>query len=174
MKVDDIRIGSQISDNLHLFEEKIKPCDLLKILRFVAKQGRTIGSIYEKNQLFYTNSERITRQEFGIIHEKQARNINCWLDKYTREDFLNKLSSVMKIVSSTTKGEIISRIVRDKEIIFHHFKKEFVERYSNRWSEFKKHRILLPADSDDKKKLIFSLGSKQKPMSGRNYLQYWY
>jgi len=173
MKVDYIRIGRQISDNLQLFDEEIKPCDLLKILRFAAKQGRTLDSIYEKNQLFYNNSERITRQEFEIIHEKQAHDINCWLDKYTREDFLNKIRSVMKIVSSTTKEEIINRIVRDKDIIFNHFKKDFVERYSGKWPEFRKHKILLPADSDETRKLMFCLGSKQKPLSSINYPQFW-
>jgi hypothetical protein len=174
MKVDNIRIGSPVSENLHLYEEEIRPSDLLKILRFISKQGRTLGSIYEKNQLFYTDSERITRQEFGIIYEKQARDLKFWLDNFTREDFVNKLSSVMKIVSSTTKDEIINRIVRDKEIIFNHFKKEFVEKYSGKWSGFKSHKVLLPAASDETKKLIFNLGSKQKPLSGKNYQQYWH
>jgi len=173
MKVDNIRIGNQISENLHLFEEEIKPSDLLKIVHYAGNQGRAFGSIYDNNKLFYANSEKITRQEFDLIHEKQSHDINIWLNKYTREDLINKLNPVMKIVSSTTKEDIINRVVRDRNIIFDHFKKDFVEKYSGKWSNFKSHKVLLPAVSDETKKLIFCLGSKPKPLSGRNYPQYW-
>ncbi len=173
MKVDDIRIGNQISENLHLFEEEIKSSDLLTIVRYAGSQGHELGSIYDSNQLFYTNSEKISRQEFDLIHEKQSRDVNSWLNSYTREELVNRLGSAMKIVSSTTKEEIISHVVRDRDIIFNHFKKDFVEKYSGKWSSFKSHKVLLPAASDKTKKLIFCLGSKQKPLSGKNYQQYW-
>jgi len=173
MKVDNIRIGNQISENLHLFEEEIKASDLLKIVRYAGNQGRALGSIYDNNKLFYINSEKINRQEFDLIHEKQSHDVNFWLNSNTREDLVNKLGSAIKIVSSTTKEEIISRIVRDKDIIFNHFKKDFVEKYSGKWSSFKSHKVLLPAASEETKKLIFCLGSKQKPLSGKNHQQYW-
>ncbi len=173
MRVEYIFIYKQITENLHLLEEEIEPRDLLKIMRYVASQGRTISSIYENKRLFYGNGERITKPEFDLIYEKKARDVHTWFNRFTREDFINRLGSTMKIVSSTTKEEIIKRIATNKDVIFNHFKIEFLERYSAKWREFKRCKILLPPDSDETKKLTFLLNSRHLPVSGKNYLQYW-
>ncbi|MBN2523660.1 MAG: hypothetical protein JXB24_10330 [Bacteroidales bacterium] len=173
MKVDDIMIGKQISPHLHKYDMEISPEDLLKIIRLSARKGRGLGSVYNRPGLCFTNSNAITRKEFDIIYEQPHNQPDYLLDKYVRDDLVDKVSSDIRIISSTTKTEIIQKILRNRNLVFKHFKKDVVEKYSTNWHDFKRGKMMLPAISDPSKRLVFTLGSKPNKLSKSQYLQYW-
>ncbi len=173
MKVDSIIIGKQVSKHLYHFDQDITPEDLLKIIRFLAPKGGEPGYLYEKHKIFYTEGESVTRQEFEYIYEHVDKNLDYLLDQFTRDELISKVGSAIKIISSTTKAEIVQRIIRDKNLLFRFFKQYFIERYSSKWHDFKRQKIFLPAVSDRTKFLVFAMSSRSDSFSGKNYLQYW-
>lgn len=173
MKVDDIIIGKQVSKHLYHFEQDIEPEDLLKIIKFLVRKGGEPGYLYEKKKIFYTKSELITRQEFEYVYEHTDKNLDYLLDIFTRDELANKVGSAIKIISSTTKTEIVQRIIRDKNLLFGFFKEYFVGKYCSKWHEFKRQKIFLPAASDKTKNLAFTLNRNCDSLSGKHYLQYW-
>jgi hypothetical protein len=173
MKVDDIMIGKQISPHLYKYDMEIIPDDLLKIIRLSARKGRKLGSVYNRPGLCFTNSSAITRKEFDIVYEQPHNQPDYLLDKYTRDDLVDKVSSDIRIISSTTKTEIIRKILSSRNLIFKHFKKDVVEKYCTNWHDFKRGKVLLPTISDPSKTLAFTFGSKPDRLSKNQYLQYW-
>lgn len=173
MKVDNIIIGKQISKHLHHFEQDIQPEDLLKIIRFLACKGRELGYLYNKNQIYYTESDSITRQEFEYVYKHTDKKLDYLLDRYTRDDLVNTVGSALKIISSTTKTEMIQKIVEDKNLFFRFFKRDLIEKYCSKWREFKRQKVFMPSVSDNKEILAFALGCRCAPLSGEGYLQYW-
>jgi len=173
MKIDNIVIGKKISKHLYQFEKEIEPIDLLKIIRFMAYRGKSPGYLYEHNQIFYTRSDDITRKEFDYVHEKLSRDLNHLLDRYTRDDLISRIGSAIKIISSTTKTEIMHEIKNNMNLLFRFFKKDYIENYCSKWNQFKKQKIFMPAASDKTKSLVFSLSCKCTFLSNKPYLQYW-
>ena len=173
MKVDNIFIKKRISDNLYYMETDIEPEDLLSILRYASHKGQSLGYLYDKNLIIYKNSESTTKNDFNFVLEKCGKDLSSWLDRFTREELVERVGSKIKIISSTTKTEIIHDIIRKKEILYQSFKKEFVEQHCSKWSEFRKSKIFLPAVSVKERTLVFALGSKESPLSGRHYRQFW-
>lgn len=174
MKVDDIIIGKQVSKHLYQFDQNITPEDLLKIIRFLAHKGRDIGYLYESKRIFYTKIDLITKQEFEYVYERINKSFDYLLDGFTREALANKLGSTIKIISSTTKTEIIQKVIRDKDLLFRFFKDIFIGTYCTKWYEFKRNKTFLPAVSDKTKYLVFSSSHMNKSFSKKKYLQYWH
>lgn len=173
MKVENIMIGKQVSEHLYHFDQDITPEDLLKIIRHLAHRGRELGYLYDHNHLFYTKSDSIARQEFEYAYEYLNKNLDYLLDRYTRDELANRVSSAIKIVSSTTKGEIVQKVIKNKDFLFRFFKQDYIEKHCSRWHEFKRQKALLQAASDKSKYLVFSLSCGSVSLSGRNFLQYW-
>ncbi|MEO0126305.1 MAG: hypothetical protein ABIL44_00975 [candidate division WOR-3 bacterium] len=174
MKIEDIYIGKKISEHIYHFHQEIEPEDLLKVIRFLASQGKRLGYDSTSRLTFYTHSDYITKDEFDYVYANTDEKLDYWLDNFTREELVSRVNSAIKIISSTTKTEIIQKILKDKDIIFRFFKKEFIEKYCSKWSEFKKGKVFLPAVSDKTRTIVFSISSKYDTLSGRDYLQYWY
>jgi hypothetical protein len=173
MKIDDIMIGKQVSKHLYHFDSDIEPEDLLKIMRFSAHKSRTSGYYYSNEKLFYTKIDAITKQEFEYIYDNVDKDIEGLLERFTREELISRLSSVMKITSSTTKIEIIQRARQNKNLLFDFFKKEFIREYCSDWYEFKKGKTFLTTVSDPSKNLVFTLNYERNSLSGKKYLQFW-
>lgn len=173
MKVENIIIGRQVSKHLYRFKQEIQPEDLLKIIRFMVQKGRTPGYIYNNNQIFYTKSDLITKQEFEYIYKRLDKNLDYLLDKYLRDDLADRVGSVIKIISSTTKTEIVQKIIKNRDFLFRFFKQDYIEKYCSKWCEFRREKIFIPAVSDETKTLAFVLGYKCTPLSGKAYPQYW-
>jgi len=168
-------MGKKVSNHLYHLQQHIEPEDLLKILRFIAPQGRDLAAIYGHQPILCTNVNSITKQEFDYIYANAntEKTFESWLDGFTREEIVNRVGSAIKIISSMTKTEIIRQISRDKEILFRFFKKEFIEKYCSKWYEFKRGKEFLPAVSDNTKSLVFKTGCKYRILSASTYLQYW-
>jgi hypothetical protein len=173
MKVDDIIIGRQVSKHLYHFEKDIGPEDLLKIIRFLAHKGREPGYLYESKRIFHTKSDLITRQEFEYVYERIEKNFDYVLSGFTRDYLVNRLGSAIKIISSTTKTEIVYKVVRDRDLLFRFFKEIFIEAYCSKWYGFKRNKTFLPAVSDQTKCLVFGFSHMDDSFSGKKYLQYW-
>lgn len=173
MKVNNIIIGKQVSKHLYHFTQDITPEDLLKVIRYLAPKGRELGYLYNKDKIFYTKSDLITRQEFECVYKHIDGNLDYLLDRYSRDDLVNRVGIAIRIITSTTKAEIIQRIIKDKGIIFRFFKKNVVEHHCAKWQEFKREKIFLPATSDKTKLLAFAVSCTCKPLAGKGYLQYW-
>ncbi|MGB3479890.1 MAG: hypothetical protein WBB67_12105 [bacterium] len=173
MKFENIITGRQISRHLYQFKQEIQPEDLLKIIRFMAQKGKTPGYIYDHNQIFYTESNLITKQEFEYVFEHLDKNLDYLLDEYLRDDLADRVGSAIKIISSTTKGEIVQRIITNREFLFRFFKQDYIEKHCSKWNDFKRDKIFLPSASDETKTLAFALSSKCTQLSGKAYPQYW-
>jgi hypothetical protein len=173
MKVDRILIGKQVTPHLYHFKEEISPEGLLKIIRYLAYKGRGLGYSYENHRIFYTTSNEITPQEFDYVYENTDKRLDYLLDRYTREDLANRVGSAMKIISSTTKAEIVDKILHNREFLFRFFCQDFIEQHCGKWREFRRGKIMLPAISDYSKSLIFPMGSKLESLSGKRFPQYW-
>jgi hypothetical protein len=173
MKIDNIVIGKKISKHLYQFDKTIEPVDLIKIIRFMAHRGKSLGYLYEHNEVFYTKSDDITRKEFDYVYEKLNRDLNYLLDGYTRDDLISRVGSAIKIISSTTKTEIMRKIKNDMKLLFKFFKKDYIEHYCSKWYQFKKQKIFMPAISNRSKSLVFALSSRCTFLSNKTHLQYW-
>jgi hypothetical protein len=171
MKLNDIYIGRKISEHLYYYNQEINPKDLLIVIRFLAEKGCDLGSLNENKQIFYITTE-VSKEEFAYVYDHCNKD-SMWLENhFTRENLVNRVGQAIKIVSSTTKTEIIQKIVNDKGLLFKFFKKDFLERYCAKWTEFKRNKIFLPS-IENAKNLAFVIGSRYRPLSGKNYLQYW-
>jgi len=146
MKVDSIIIGKQVSKNLYHFEQDIEPEDLLKVIRFLSSRGRDHSYLYESNKIFYTKSDSITKREFEYVYKHVDKNLDYLIDRFTREDLVNRVGSAIKIICSTTKTEIVQKITKNKDFLFRFFKKDFIEKYCSKWLFWIKYHLeyLLP------------------------------
>jgi hypothetical protein len=173
MKVDRILIGKQVTPHLYHFKEDISSQELLKAIRYMAHKGRGLGYSCDSHRIFYTTSTEITRQEFDYVYENIDKHLDYLLDRYTREDLANKVGSAIRIISSTTKAEILDKILHNNEFLYRFFRQDFIEQHCGKWREFKHGKSMLPAISDCTKSLIFPVGSKSGSLSGKHFPQYW-
>jgi hypothetical protein len=173
MKVSDIQIGKKISTHLYQYEEVIEPEDFLMALRYLAVRGKKFSCNYGNHMIFYTDSNTVTRAEFDYVYEHSEGNYHHLLDCYTREDLVNRVGSAFRIVSTTTKAEIVQTILSNKNLIYRFFKKEFIEHHCTPWRSYRQERAFLTAASDPGKKLAFHKGYCTRPLSGKRFLQYW-
>ena len=172
MKVDKILIGKQITPHLYHFKEEISLQDLLKIIGYLAHKGRGLGYSYENHRVFYTKSSEITRQEFDYVYENIDKHLDYLLDRYTREDLANRVGSAIRIISSTTKAEIVDKVLHTQEHLYRFFCQDFIEQHCGKWREFRRSKTMLPAILDCTKSLIFPMGSKLESLSGKHFPQY--
>jgi hypothetical protein len=173
MKVDRILIGKQVTPHLYHFKEDISPQELLKIIKYLAHKGRGLGYSCDSYRIFYTTSSEITCQEFDYAYENTDKRLDYLLNRYTREDLANRVGSAIRIISSTTKTEIVDKVLHNREYLYRFFCQDFIEQHCGKWREFKRGKTMLPAISDCAKSLIFPVGSKSESLSGKHFPQYW-
>ncbi len=178
MKIEGIKTVKKISEHLYQIGKDIKAEELLNVIRILSSKGKQLGSDYHygRNRLYYTEPSEITKDEFHkilTITRESFPSIDNVLDnRFTRDQLMDELAPFVKVKSSTTKGELIEKALKE-EILFQLFKELIVKEKCGEWKNYVEGKILIPS-LDKEFQIIFSgTSSWRKSLSNNSFTQFW-
>lgn len=178
MKIEGIKTAKKISEHLYQMGKEILPEDLLRIIRILSSKGKQLGGDYHygRNELYYTEPSEITKDEFHkilTITKESSPSIDNVLDnRFTRDQLMDELAPFVKVKSSTRKGELIEKALRE-EILFQLFKELIVKEKCREWKNYVEGKIKVPS-SDEEMQFVFSATAPyRKSLSNHSFTQFW-
>jgi len=180
MKLNGARKVFQVSENLFQIERDFVPEDILKVIRVLTQEKKYPACEHFGDfSMLYTTTE-LTKEEFVHLFKKQesvyARRISDILDTYFQRDILaEKAKRVTKVISSTTKTELVSFLSDRSDVLYEDkdLRDQIIHNRAMDMKNFTEGRLLIPSPVGEYKISLHVYDSSAKPISGKLLHQFW-